>query len=394
MPFKLLLVPGHSVDILTESALFTRTSILHPDKFLVDLVPPEEATEFGLMRRMAVDGNQYDGIHFLGHASDVGFRLPDESLLDEHRIHSLCVDGGARFVFLNACETGRIAQYLVNKKVAVAIANASQVLDRPAIMNAARFYGALAESQSPFTGGLRAAYDAAAPDDGSFLWLTNGQYTREIIEPIIERMNRFDEERKTRFDEFGAKLDLMLTRQEETNTNITATFAQIRQWIAQQLADFTQSHKRLTLLVKLLIMAVALLTIFFVAGSVMAQTVPDPTPTLLPGCGPSGGQPSKCNTPTPFPTVTPTIATETPTLQPTAPTETPGDTPTAVVVESTMTPTKEPSTPVLLPTATSKATATDRPTEEPTVTPSPTLSEFDQAVARAVKATLTALGCD
>jgi type VI secretion system secreted protein VgrG len=111
------------------------------------------------------------------------------------------------------------------------------------------------------------------------------------------------------------------------------------------------------------VLAIIVVIAALVAYSIMrAQTVP-PTPTLLPGCGASGGQPKKCQTDTPVPTDTlgetiPSLWTDTPE-------------PTNTKEESTPEPTD-----TLIPTSTPRPTDTPRPTntkEEPTDTPRPTV---------------------
>lgn len=426
-PFRVLVIPGQSValDLLSELVALASISTQN-DQLLIEILPPAEASELRLARKLTGETDHYDGLHFLGHADSDAFTLANGDRLTGTRLLQLCTDARAKFVFLNACTTAKLAQYLVNRKLAAAVAYATEVLDRDAILAAVRFYNALARAHDPFRDGLRTAYQAAAPDDGTLLWLTNGQYIQEIIAPIIARLDALTTSTTTSFTSYGTKLD------------------SLRQEIKQHLQHFIHHQQRLTTAIKVtaLILVLSALAISRAAGVFSRsplQTIPPPSPTPaattapaapppLLGCEAPDGDQENCtppSAPTPAP---PSVATETAPIEVTLTTPVevtaPPATSTPLLIASataaappptattTMTPPLIPSAPpvkvtaaepiqatataAVIATGTEPATATaTTPTEvPPTQTqPAPTADSFDRAVATAVAATVSALDC-
>lgn len=396
MAFRVLVIPGNKdargsgLDFASEISIISNISGLAPENLSVEIVLESEATELSLTNRFVVRGQQFDALHFLGHASSEGFPLPNGDFLNAPKLHQLANSAGAKLVFLNACSTGRLGQYLVNRKVSVCLAYAIDVLDSDAILTATRFYAALSRSHQPYTGGLREAYVASAPEDGSLLWLTNGQYVSDIIAPLLARMDSFDKERTEAFQRFEKSLNNLGTDSQKT----LGLIERIEAKFITTVETFKLSHSSLGRSVRQLMIAVIIaiiigLVLFFVS-SVYGQTVPQPTsqvtetpqgrpPTDTPSspCDNNQGQGKQpcpttiSGTPdnaTPTPVDTPEPPTDTPTEVPTDTPVPPTDTPVPPTEVPTDTPTQEPTATVVLPTPTPEIS----PTGVSTNTPAPT----------------------
>lgn len=419
MQYRVLVIPGASdgyggkLDLDGEIALLLEIADRY-DTIDVDIVLTEEATEVGIASRLSLGGIVYDAAHWLGHADDGGFYLPNGEQLSQERIQRICVDAGARMVFLNSCESGRIGQYLVNNKIAVALSYAVPVMDKDGILNSLRFYTALARSNDPFEDGLREAYTAADPGDGSLLWLTNGAYVQEIIKPLMERLDQIDSNHHESFSAFNQVIGTTKNVVQDIDNRLSSQIA--------RLASNTK-HTRYALISLIGIILVSTFALGWFISSVRISsahafataTVEEPvtptwelTPTWTPKVPPKnthGATPQKPTStrdgtipPVPTDTQTPTEqATSVPTSAP-WPTAMPSQTSTR---EATHTPTDTPMpqkapTPTTTGTATALHTPTDWPTVlvPPLVTSTPTLTALELAVRNAVEATLSAGGCD
>lgn len=342
MKFKVLIIPGlidDGLNLLSEAMRLGNMGA-NSQHISIEIMPPERSSEIDIVQLTRGEGRRFDCLHFLGHSDGETFQLASGDVLDEDKIIALCRDAGAKVLFLNACSSAALCQYAANTTVAVALAWAKEVVDGDAILAAMRFYGYLAEHGEPMAGGLRRAYEATG-EQRSFLWFTDGQYVRDLIDPIIKRLDRFDVERREAFTSFSDRLD-----------SIVQALAGVGEQMTNGLGKLTNSYSKIRVLLYAIavLIVVALLALGY-AYAASAQTIPDP----LPGCDQSGGQPKKCQTPTP--------AEETPFFGGTIPMSTPTDTPTPR-------PTDTPMPTVELPTVTH--TPTDEPTEAPTPTPTDT----------------------
>lgn len=298
---------------------------------------------------LTLSDHEYDAVHLMGHADDNGFYLETSTPLTDKKIQRICLDAGARLVFINSCISARIGQYLVNNKMAVAICYSSPVIDSDAIAAAMRFYAALAKSNDPFEDGLREAYDSADPGDGSLMWLTNGMYVAQIIRPIMDRLTLMDGEN-------GALPNL----QGEVST------------LGESVTCLSKSntHTRYTLFSVLAIIIILVMGTVWIA-STSAQTIP-PRPTNN-GTIPPAASPAK-PTKKPKPTKTPTAEKTKPggNIPPTP------HTPSAPLQTTQRpNPTKEPDktrkpSPADTRRPTANPAATDIPTKPPTRKPRPT----------------------
>ena len=369
MKFRVLVVPGGLDQGLNIAEEMLRLANLgnNSDHLYVETITPQRSKEIDIVDLLR--GSKFDCLHLLGHSDGETFTLASGDVLSEDKILALCRDAGAKCLFINSCSSAAICQYAANTTVAIALAWVGTVLDNDAIVAAIRFYGAIDGYGEPWGSGLRRAYESVG-EKRRLLWLTDGEYVSNMIAPIISRLDRFDQERKDAFSLFGGKLESII----EKINNVSSS-------VSSGLSKVTESYSR----IRVLLYAVAALvvtTIIFLAYTFIAQAQTIP-PTPLPGCGASGGQPAKCNTPTIIPTDPPTSASTDPprsTDTPEPPTSAPTDPPTIIPTEPpTSAPTNTPEPPTNTPepptnTPRPTHTKTPRPTiiiELPTITPEP-----------------------
>lgn len=362
--FRVLVIPGRidqGLDVLAEMLRLSNLGN-NSANLSVEVVTPSRATELDLVNLLRVQGQKFDCLHLLGHSDGSTFELASGDVLTEDHILSLCKDAGAKVLFMNSCASAALCQYAVNTTVAVALAWVGGVVDNDAIVAAIRFYSAISDLGDPWGSGLRRAYEAAG-EKRRLLWLTDGEYVSQIVAPLVARLDAFDKERTEAFKRFGEKLDALADQSTATSTGLMAALATIKDQVQSRFVEFSSSHKRLRVTLYA-VLAIIVVIAALVAYSIMrAQTVP-PTPTLLPGCGASGGQPKKCDTDTPIPTDTlASQATDTPQPTDTKEEPTPTDTPQPTNTKEEPTPTNTPR-----PTNTK-----EEPTPQPTDTPLPTV---------------------
>jgi len=146
-------LPGISVD--TEVEAITRTL---PATVLGGTVTLERVER-------AIAGEEYDILHIATHASNEGVKLSDVTMSDQILTH-IAKRIRARLVFLNACNTPRIGQYLINNDIPCAISYTIEVMDNVAWSLATSYYAQLIRDDLDY----REAYEYIAPDDGSLIW--------------------------------------------------------------------------------------------------------------------------------------------------------------------------------------------------------------------------------
>jgi len=355
MKFRVLIIPGELDQGLniTEEMLKLANLGSDSDRLYIETITPQRSKEIDIVDLLRKE--KFDCLHLLGHGDGETFTLASGDVLSEDKILALCRDAGAKCLFINSCSSAAICQYAANTTVAIALAWVGTVLDNDAIVAAIRFYGAIDGYGEPWGSGLRRAYESVG-EKRRLLWLTDGEYVSNMIAPIISRLDRFDQERKDAFSLFGGKLESII----EKINNVSSS-------VSSGLSKVTESYSR----IRVLLYAVAALvvtTIIFLAYTFIAQAQ-----TIPPGCGASGGQPAKCNTPTIIPTDPPTNTPEPPTIIPTEPpTNIPTEPPTNTPEPPTNTP--EPPTNTPRPTHTKTPRPTETPTiiiELPTITPEP-----------------------
>jgi len=137
----------------------------------------DNVTQVRLMNRVA--RQSYDILHFLAHGDDGGIRLSDGVMAPEDMAR-LAKHTKARMVFLNACSSTVPGQYLVDVGIPSVIVHNREVPDDEAIQVAGYFYNELAVNG----GDMKSAYSVANPRDGTFSWLSNGNYRDPLLQEI------------------------------------------------------------------------------------------------------------------------------------------------------------------------------------------------------------------
>lgn len=437
--YRVLVIPGARdgadgvLDLSAEIARLTELSessaSLH-----IDVIPESERTELDIVQRLHIGVNSYDAVHLLGHEGGDGFLLSQYESLSALRVSKICVDAGARMLFVNSCASGQMGQYAVNNGVAVAICYSIPVSDSDAIINVLRFYSTLGHSGDPFKDGLKEAYNAADPGDGSLMWLTNGEYVEQIISPIMARLDEMSVTHETSLSSFGQVVDATKNIVRDVDTRLSGQIVKL---------TANTKHTRYALISLIAIVLISTFALGWLVSSfgtssaaalVATATVEEPVPptwvpptptwTRMPPKNTHGATPQK---PTRKPTRTvqpptttrigetipPVTATPRPTVTATL-TESPA--PTRTTTKTAQFPTRTPmptdtdrptrtakpratQTPTLLPTRTQVATATQTPWPTvfvppiPTATATETLTTFEAAVKSAVEATIEARGC-
>lgn len=146
--------------------------------FETDIVA-DNVTLVRLMNR--VKQKNYDIIHFITDGNKEGLQLSGEEIADREDVARMAKHTKARMVFLNACDSQRIGQYLVDVGIPSAIAHDREIMDDDAIQIAGYFYNELAKNG----GDMKSAYSVANPRDGTFSWLSNGNYRDPLLQEII-----------------------------------------------------------------------------------------------------------------------------------------------------------------------------------------------------------------
>lgn len=138
----------------------------------------DNVTQVRLMARTA--RQHYDILHFLSHGDSAGIALSD-GLMTPEDIARLAKHTRARMVFLNACNSTVPGQYLVDVGIPACIVHNKPVADDEAIRVAGYFYNELSING----GDMKSAYSVANPRDGTFSFLSNGNYRDPLLSEII-----------------------------------------------------------------------------------------------------------------------------------------------------------------------------------------------------------------
>ena len=85
---------------------------------------------------------QFDIIHFAGHGDDDGIDLGGERLTMD-MLARIARKTRAKLVYLNACDSARLGQYLLNRGVPAVVMTSTQITDTDAWSMAGYFYAEL-----------------------------------------------------------------------------------------------------------------------------------------------------------------------------------------------------------------------------------------------------------
>jgi hypothetical protein len=130
-----------------------------------------------------VQEGRYDIVHIMTHGS-LDELAVSSGRLTRNAVLQVVRLSGARIVFLNACNSIKLGQTLVNGGLAVCIASVQEVEDAAAWQTAITFYTALAQD-----GDVSRAYKAAcAGGDVQYAFLTDGVYAALAVQPVISEI--------------------------------------------------------------------------------------------------------------------------------------------------------------------------------------------------------------
>jgi hypothetical protein len=135
----------------------------------------------------AARSGRYDVIHFACHGDPACLVLSGGIRLNANGVLQVARQAGAKIVFINACDSARIGQKLVNAGIPVAIATLDEVEDSIAKQTAAAFYTMLAQSND-----VHAAYLAACGGDTMYSFHADGGYEAIVTGPLMARLATID----------------------------------------------------------------------------------------------------------------------------------------------------------------------------------------------------------
>jgi hypothetical protein len=119
----------------------------------------------------------YDVIHFASHGGPVGVQLSNGIILTSEDIAQAVRLRETKGVFLNACNTGRIASYVVRHGAIWAISSEINLPDEQAWKLAAAYYGHQRNGHGmDFIG----AYILADSGDGEYSLMISPEYVRDL----------------------------------------------------------------------------------------------------------------------------------------------------------------------------------------------------------------------
>jgi hypothetical protein len=140
----------------------------------------------------ATSGERFTILHIASHGDDEGVLL-SEGLLTKEELAQIARHVRAELVFLNACRSAALAQYLACQGVLCVIAYTVPVLDRNALRTASYYYEELVAHGMDY----RRAFEKVTPCDGSLAWFAGAGYIDKAIEPLIATIGGLQQEMVT-----------------------------------------------------------------------------------------------------------------------------------------------------------------------------------------------------
>jgi hypothetical protein len=140
----------------------------------------------------ATSGERFTVLHIASDGDDAGVLL-SEGLLTKEELAQIARHVRAELVFLNACRSAALAQYLACQGVPCVIAYTVPVLDRNALRTASYYYEELVAQGMDY----RRAFEKVTPCDGSLAWFAGAGYIDKAIEPLIATIGGLQQEMVT-----------------------------------------------------------------------------------------------------------------------------------------------------------------------------------------------------
>ena len=123
-------------------------------------------------------------LHIADHCDKQGIHLANGEILTKERLAHIARQMRVDAVFLNACDSAYLAQYLVDNNVPVVLAYTLDIFDGDAFRIASFFYQELKDHNND----LKEAYEHASPRDGTFAWFSNGLHTQTLLKPLLSEL--------------------------------------------------------------------------------------------------------------------------------------------------------------------------------------------------------------
>jgi hypothetical protein len=140
----------------------------------------------------ATSGERFTILHVVADGSDEGVALSD-GLLVKERLAQLARHVRADLVFLNACRSAALGQYLACQGVPAVICYTVPVLDADALRMASYFYEELVALNLDY----RRAFEKVSPCDGSLAWFAGAGYVDKAVEPLVTMVGFLQQEMVT-----------------------------------------------------------------------------------------------------------------------------------------------------------------------------------------------------
>jgi hypothetical protein len=137
----------------------------------------------------ATSGERFTILHVVADGNDEGVALSD-GLLVKERLAQIARHVRADLVFLNACRSAALGQYLACQGVPAVICYTVPVLDADALRMASYFYEELVALGLDY----RRAFEKVSPCDGSLAWFAGAGYVDKAVEPLVTMVGFLQQE--------------------------------------------------------------------------------------------------------------------------------------------------------------------------------------------------------
>ncbi len=129
----------------------------------------------------ATQGERFTILHVAAHGDDNGVWLSDDEQLTKEELAQIARHVRADLVFLNACRSAALGQYLACQGVPAVVAYTMPTLDRNALRTASYYYEELVALGMDY----RRAFEKVGPCDGSLAWFAGAGYVERAVEPLV-----------------------------------------------------------------------------------------------------------------------------------------------------------------------------------------------------------------
>jgi hypothetical protein len=140
----------------------------------------------------ATQGERFTILHVAAHGDDNGVWLSDDEQLTKEELAQIARHVRADLVFLNACRSAGLGQYLACQGVPAVVAYTMPTLDRNALRTASYYYEELVALGMDY----HRAFEKVGPCDGSLAWFAGAGYVERAVEPLVASVVGMQDELK------------------------------------------------------------------------------------------------------------------------------------------------------------------------------------------------------